>query len=36
MNSKLEGPSVGAFEADTTGVVKQEFVTHSCKERYVA
>lgn len=28
MNSKLEGPLVSAFEADTTGVVKQEFITY--------
>ncbi len=28
MNSKFEGPLVNAFEADTTGVVKQEFITY--------
>ena len=28
MNSKLDGPLVSAFEADTTGVIKQEFVTY--------
>jgi hypothetical protein len=28
MNSKLDGPLVSAFEADTTGVVKQEFITY--------
>ena len=28
MNSKFEGPLVSAFEADTTGVVKQEFITY--------
>ena len=28
MNSQFEGPLVGAFEADTTGVVKQEFITY--------
>tara|TARA_B100000902_G_C27237797_1_gene878384 strand:+ start:200 stop:400 length:201 start_codon:yes stop_codon:yes gene_type:complete len=28
MNSKFEGPLVSAFEADTKGVVKQEFITY--------
>jgi len=28
MNSNFEGPLVNAFEADTTGVVKQEFITY--------
>ena len=28
MNSQFEGPLVGAFEADVTGVVKQEFITY--------
>ena len=28
MNSKFEGPLVGAFEADTKGVVKQVFITY--------
>ena len=28
MNSQFEGPLLGAFEADTTGVVKQEFITY--------
>lgn len=28
MNSKLEGPLVSAFEADTQGVIKQEFITY--------
>ena len=28
MNSQFEGPLVNAFEADTTGVVKQEFITY--------
>jgi len=28
MSSKLDGPLVSAFEADTTGVIKQEFVTY--------
>ena len=32
MNSKLDGPLVGAFESDTTGVVKQEFVTYRVKD----
>jgi hypothetical protein len=32
MNSKLEGPFVSAFEADTRGVVKQEFITYRVKD----
>lgn len=32
MNSKLDGPLVGAFEADTDGVVKQEFITYRVKD----
>jgi hypothetical protein len=32
MNSKLEGPFVSAFEADTTGVVKQELITYRVKD----
>jgi|TARA_B100001093_G_scaffold204604_1_gene196695 hypothetical protein len=32
MNSKLDGPLVSAFEADTTGVIKQEFVTYRIRE----
>tara|TARA_B100000035_G_C20949922_1_gene531509 strand:+ start:262 stop:456 length:195 start_codon:yes stop_codon:yes gene_type:complete len=28
MNSKLDGPLVSAFEADTQGVIKQEFITY--------
>ena len=28
MNSKLDGPLVSAFEADTDGVIKQEFITY--------
>ena len=32
MNSKLEGPFVSAFEADTQGVVKQEFITYRVKD----
>ena len=32
MNSKLDGPLVSAFEADTTGVVKQEFITYRVKD----
>ena len=31
MNSKLEGPLVSAFEADTQGVIKQEFITYRVK-----
>ena len=31
MNTKLDGPLVGAFEADTTGVIKQEFITYRVK-----
>jgi hypothetical protein len=32
MNSRLDGPLVGAFESDTTGVIKQEFVTYRVKD----
>ena len=32
MNSKLEGPFVSAFEADTTGVIKQEFITYRMRD----
>lgn len=32
MNTKLDGPLVGAFEADTSGVVKQEFITYRVKD----
>jgi hypothetical protein len=32
MNSKLDGPLVGAFEANTDGVVKQEFITYRVKD----
>ena len=32
MNSKLDGPLVSAFEQDTTGVVKQEFITYRIKD----
>ena len=32
MNSKLEGPLVSAFEADTQGVIKQEFITYRVKD----
>ena len=32
MNSKLDGPLVGAFEADTDGVVKQEFLTYRVRD----
>ena len=32
MNTKLDGPLVGAFEADTDGVVKQEFITYRVKD----
>tara|TARA_Y100000389_G_scaffold132579_1_gene130020 strand:+ start:3412 stop:3600 length:189 start_codon:yes stop_codon:yes gene_type:complete len=32
MNSKLDGPLVSAFEADTNGVIKQEFVTYRIRE----
>ena len=32
MNSKNEGPLVSAFEQDTTGVIKQEFVTYRIKD----
>ena len=32
MNSKLDGPLVGAFEADTNGVVKQEFITYRVRD----
>jgi len=32
MNSKLDGPLVGAFEADTDGVVKQEFITYRVRD----
>ena len=32
MNTKLDGPLVSAFEADTTGVVKQEFITYRVKD----
>lgn len=32
MNSKLDGPLVAAFESDTTGVVKQEFITYRIKD----
>mgnify|MGYP001165393995 FL=1 len=28
MNSKFEGPLINAFNADITGVVKQEFITY--------
>lgn len=32
MNSKLDGPLVSAFEADTNGVIKQEFVTYRIRD----
>jgi hypothetical protein len=32
MNSKLDGPLVSAFEADTQGVIKQEFITYRVKD----
>lgn len=32
MNTKLDGPLVGAFESDTTGVIKQQFVTYRVKD----
>jgi hypothetical protein len=32
MNSKLDGPLVGAFESDVTGVIKQEFITYRVKD----
>ena len=32
MNSQFDGPLVGAFEADTTGVVKQEFITYRTRD----
>ncbi len=32
MNSKLDGLLVSAFEADTNGVIKQEFVTYRIRE----
>jgi hypothetical protein len=32
MNSKLEGPLVSAFEADTNGVIKQEFITYRTRD----
>tara|TARA_B100000900_G_scaffold371027_1_gene349972 strand:- start:900 stop:1097 length:198 start_codon:yes stop_codon:yes gene_type:complete len=32
MNSKLEGPLVSAFEADTNGVIKQEFITYRVRD----
>lgn len=32
MNTKLDGPLVSAFEQDTTGVVKQEFITYRVKD----
>ena len=32
MNSKLDGPLVSAFEADTTGVVKQELITYRVRD----
>lgn len=32
MNSKLEGPLVSAFEADTQGVIKQELITYRVKD----
>ena len=32
MNSKLDGPLVSAFESDTTGVVKQHFITYRVKD----
>lgn len=32
MNSKLDGPLVSAFEADTTGVVKQQLITYRVKD----
>jgi len=32
MNSKLDGPLVSAFEQDTTGVVKQEFITYRVRD----
>lgn len=32
MNSKLDGPLVSAFEADTDGVIKQEFVTYRIRD----
>lgn len=32
MNSKFDGPLVSAFESDTTGVVKQQFITYRVKD----
>ena len=32
MNTKLDGPLVSAFEQDTTGVIKQEFITYRVKD----
>ena len=35
MNSKFEGPLVGAFEADTKGVVKQVFITYRKRDGHL-
>lgn len=32
MNSKLDGPLVSAFEADTQGVIKQHLITYRVKD----
>jgi hypothetical protein len=32
MNTKFDGPFVGAFESDVTGVIKQELVTYRVKD----
>tara|TARA_B100000900_G_scaffold394062_1_gene391153 strand:+ start:1101 stop:1295 length:195 start_codon:yes stop_codon:yes gene_type:complete len=32
MNSKLDGPLVSAFEADTDGVIKQELITYRVRD----
>tara|TARA_Y100001954_G_C15409392_1_gene406714 strand:+ start:146 stop:361 length:216 start_codon:yes stop_codon:yes gene_type:complete len=32
MNKNLDGPFKNAFERDTTGVVKQEFITYKVQD----